>query len=61
MYQGVARVVDDVDRGGGGKTVANLVLREAERAPAGALATALFNQPMRPRNGSRAGAVGVGR
>ena len=55
------RAVDDVGRGGGGERVANSVLREAVRAPAGALATALFNQPMRPRNGSRAGAVGVGR
>ena len=31
------------------------------RAPTGALVTALFNQPIRLRNGSRAGAVGVSR
>ena len=51
-------MVGDVDRGGG-ERVANSTKQEAVRAPAGALATAPFNQPMQPRNGSRTGAVGV--
>ncbi len=41
--------------------VAKSVLREAVRAPAGALATAVSNQPLRPRNGLCAAATGLGR
>ncbi len=42
---------------GGGNRVAKSVLREAVRALAGALATAVSNQPLRPRNGLRAAAT----
>ena len=46
---------------GGGNKVAKSVLREAVRALAGALAIAVSNQPLRPRNRLRAAATGLGR
>ena len=54
-------MVGDVDRRGVAMEWRISTMQEAVRAPAGALATALFNQPMRPRNGVRTDAVGVGR